>query len=75
MNITFPTGLQLKDWSDQIILDLDAEGSFAKLADEDWQVWGVQFLANQNLGGYNLPNPYFFRTWDDWATRFCGVLG
>jgi len=31
MNITFPTGLQLKDWSDQIILDLDAEGSFAKL--------------------------------------------
>ncbi len=74
MNITFPMGMQLDDWADQIVLDLDSQGSFAKLSDEDWQSWGVQFLTNQNLGGYNLPNPYFFSDWQEWADRFSGVL-
>jgi len=72
--ITSPVGMNLQDWADQVILDLDSNGSFSKLTDDDWQGWGVQFLANQNLGSYNLANPYFFKTWPEWADSFYGEL-
>jgi len=75
MIITFPTNMQLNDWSDQVVLDLDQHGVFSKLVDDDWRQWGTQFLGNTELGSYNLPNPYYFGDWQDWAERFCGALG
>lgn len=74
MNITFPTNLTLSDWSSQIVMDLDQYDTFSRLIDDDWRSWGAQFLGNMALGGYNLPNPYFFAEWQDWADRFCGAL-
>lgn len=74
MMITLPVNMTLQDWSDQVVLDLDKYGSFAKLIDDDWRRWGIQFLANMGLGGYNLPNPYYFGDWPEWAERFCGAI-
>lgn len=72
--VTLPTGLQLQDWADQVCLDLDANGPLARLQDPvKWQDWGAQFL-NINSIGKNLPNPYGFKDWQDWAQRFCGSL-
>ena len=74
MNVTLPTGMGLKDWADQISLDLDPYGAFGKLEDEnDWQNWGVKFLNNMTLKE-NLPIPYGFNEWRDWAERFCQTL-
>jgi hypothetical protein len=69
MIITFPTTLTLNDWADQIVLDLDSLGVFGKLVDLEWQNWAAQFLNNQSLPS-NLPNPYSFDDWKEWAIRF-----
>lgn len=72
--ITRPYGMGLTDWADRVVLDLEAYGAFGKLMSEaDWQGWGVQFLNNATLGR-NLPNPYNFNTWREWAERMCEVL-
>lgn len=71
---TLPVGIELRDWADQITLDLDPYGTFGRLDDEDkWQDWAMQFLNNTTLKN-NFPVPYNFDNWKDWAERFCQVL-
>jgi hypothetical protein len=73
--ITRPTGMKLRDWADQISMDLDEYGIFGKLMDDNkWQDWGVQLLAPMSLGGFNIPSPYQFDDWKEWAERVCGEL-
>lgn len=68
--ITRPSGMQLSDWADQIVLDLDSYGSFGRLDDEErWQDWAMQFFNNSALGR-NFPLPYSFTDWREWAERF-----
>jgi hypothetical protein len=75
MTVTLPTGMKLRDWADQICLDLDQFGPFSKMIDETkWQDWAVQFLAPLGLGGYNIANPYNFKEWKLWAEYMCGDL-
>lgn len=73
-NITRPTGLSLRDWADCVVQDLDRYGPFGRLGEEaDWQNWAVQFLNNTSLGR-NLPMPYDFTDWREWADRVSGLL-
>jgi hypothetical protein len=61
----------LRDWADQIALDLDSYGTFGRLDEIDnWQNWAMQFLNNTSLGR-NFPLPYDFDDWREWAERFC----
>lgn len=72
--ITLPTNMALSDWADQIVLDLDPYGAFGRLDNvEKWQDWGVQFLNNTTIGK-NIPHPYDFEDWREWAERFCQCL-
>ena len=49
-------------------------GQLAERVDvEQWQPWAMQFLNNTTLGR-NLPNPYNFADWRDWADRFAQAL-
>ncbi len=74
MIITMPTGMELLDWASQIIIDLDSYGSFGRLDDASrWQDWGMQFLNNTTIGR-NLPIPYGFTDWREWAERLVGAL-
>ena len=74
MIITLPTGMELLDWAAQIIIDLDSYGSFGRLDNPNrWQDWGMQFLNNTTIGR-NLPIPYGFEDWREWAERFCQCL-
>jgi len=71
IRITSPTGMELRDWADQIALDLDSYGALGRLDDvENWQNWAMQFLNNTTLGR-NFPLPYDFEDWREWAERFC----
>ncbi len=74
-NITLPVGMKLTDWADQITFDLDNQTSLSKLQNEDkWQDWAVQFVTATGLAGYNVPTPYAFFEWNDWADSFCKAL-
>jgi hypothetical protein len=74
LRATLPTNLSLRDWADQITLDLDPYGAFGRLDIEDqWQNWAMQFLNNMTLRE-NFPIPYNFENWRDWAERFCQTL-
>lgn len=73
-NLTRPSGMSLRDWADQAALDLDPYGAFGRLQDEtQWQDWGMQFLNNTSLGR-NLPVPYDFDDWREWAERLSQLL-
>jgi hypothetical protein len=74
IRVTLPTYMSLRDWADQINLDLDPFGAFGRLdVETNWQNWAMQFLNNQTLKE-NFPIPYDFADWRDWAERFCQVL-
>jgi hypothetical protein len=64
----------LRDWADQVALDLDSFGTFGRLDDDsNWQNWAMQFLNNMSLKE-NFPVPYNFENWREWAERFCQTL-
>ena len=74
IKITVPMNMRLTDWADQIVMDLDAYGSFGMLLDEkDWQSWGMQFVNNAALKE-NIPIPYSFQDWRERAQRFCEIV-
>lgn len=71
--IVRPTNMALRDWADAVSMDLGVYGVVGKLEDEDWRGWGVQFCNNVGIGK-NMPNPYGFLDWRDWAERMCEVF-
>jgi hypothetical protein len=74
VRLTLPAGLTLTEWADRVALDMDPYLSASKLLDETrWQDWAVQFLNSTSIGR-NLPNPYGFSDWREWADRFIGSL-
>ena len=74
LRVTLPVGMQLRDWADQIALDLDSYGTFGRLdIESQWQDWAMQFLNTMSLGE-SIPVPYSFNNWRDWAERFCQAL-
>lgn len=70
--ITRPTGLTLLDWSTQVVADV---GPLLGRIDTfpTWQDWAAQLLNTQDAG-LNLPNPYGFVNWIEWAELLCGEL-
>lgn len=74
VQVTLPTGMGLRDWADQIALDLDPYGAFGRLDDEtQWQNWAMQFLNNMSLKE-NFPVPYNYTNWREWAERFVQTI-
>jgi hypothetical protein len=74
IQVTLPTGMGLRDWADQIALDLDPYGAFGRLDDETQLLnWAMQFLNNMSLKE-NFPNPYNFTDWREWAERFAQTI-
>jgi hypothetical protein len=73
--ITLPVIISLRDWADQIVLDLDAYGPIPRLVDEDkWQEWAVAFCVISGISQKNPPNPLYFSDWREWASRFAQVM-
>lgn len=71
--IVRPVNITLRDWADSVSLDLGVYGIVGKIDEDDWQAWGVQFTNNVGIGK-NMPNPYQFEDWRDWAERMCEVF-
>lgn len=71
--IVRPVGISLQDWADSVALDLGIYGVVGKITDDDWQSWAIQLCNNVGIGK-NIPNPYQFEQWDEWAQRLCEVF-
>jgi len=74
--ITLPVIIELRDWADQLSLDLAEYAPIPRLDDESkWQEWGVAFCALSGISQKNPPNPLAFDDWRDWASRFVQAVG
>jgi len=69
MMLTQPTGMGLMDWADQVSLELGAP----RLQNElDWQNWGADIALT--VPNIDVPSPYQFDNWINWAERFCQTV-
>lgn len=65
----------LRDWADCIVMDLSTYGALSRLDDETkWQEWGQQFCVISGLSQKNVPDPFSYNDWREWAQRFVGVV-
>ena len=65
-----PVGMSLRDWADSLILTTNASWSFGRLDDEEhWQAWGAEFRNANPFSTQQVPDPYAFSTWQEWAMR------
>ena len=73
--ITLPVIIGLRDWADQVVLDLRKYGALPQLDDEEnWQEWAVMFCAISGISQQNPPDPRYFSDWREWASRFAQVM-
>lgn len=71
--IVDPRPMTVKQWTDQMTLQLSAFGSVGRLDDEnDWQRWAENVILLVNLPSLNI-NPFLFSDWKEWAIRFLQV--
>lgn len=72
--ITQPAIMGLRDWADQVNMDLSTYGVLMRLDDEaKWQEWAQQFCVISGLSQKNVPDPFAYTDWREWAQRFVGV--
>ena len=72
--ITQPAIMGLRDWADQVVMDLSTYGVLSRLDDETkWQEWGQQFCVISGLSQKNVPDPFAYTDWREWAQLFVGI--
>ena len=73
--ITLPIIIGLRDWADQIVLDLSIYGNMPQLDDETkWQEWAVSLCASADITSKNPPDALSFSDWREWASRFAQIM-
>ena len=73
--ITQPAIMGLRDWADQVNMDLSTYGVLMRLDDETkWQEWGQQFCVISGLSQKNVPDPFSYTDWREWAERFVQTI-
>jgi hypothetical protein len=70
-----PRNMTLRDWADSVILSIGDAWSFGRLDDESrWRDWAVAFVRAPGFAGQNVPDPYGFSDWREWAMRAYPML-
>ena len=68
-----PVNMTLRDWADSIIFTVRDVWSLGRLDDESrWQDWAAN--VSRAYATQNLPDPYQFGDWRDWARRVYPML-
>ena len=67
--------IELQDWADQMVLDLNTYGNMPQLDNiEQWQDWAVSLCAIAGITSKNPPDARAFSDWREWASRFVQVM-
>lgn len=70
-----PRNMSLSDWADSVVLSIGDYWAFGRLDDEaNWQNWGTALVRASGFTQRNLPDPYMFSDWRDWAMRVYPML-
>lgn len=70
-----PRNMSVKDWADSVILSVTDAWSFGRLDDEnEWQSWAKAFCTAPGYSQRNVPDPYKFDDWREWAMRAYPML-
>lgn len=73
--LTDPRYVELRDWADFIVFDLENYGPIARLMDpDDWQNWAAGIISINGISQQNPPSPYGYVDWRDWAIRFYEMI-
>lgn len=70
-----PRHMSLTQWADAVILSVTDTWAFGRLVDEErWQEWATGFVTAPGYSQRNLPDPYKFTDWREWADRAYPML-
>ena len=70
-----PRHMSLTQWADAVILSVTDTWAFGRLVNEDhWQEWATGFVTAPGYSQRNLPDPYKFTDWREWADRAYPML-
>lgn len=69
--IVDPRGMDVVAWASQVTPLLDTYGPLGVLrAPENWQEWASHVMIQIGLDTADLPSPYLYADWREWAMRF-----
>jgi hypothetical protein len=67
--------MTLTDWADSVILTVGDAWAYGRLDDEArWQDWATGLVRSPTFSARNLPDPYRFDDWREWAMRAYPML-
>lgn len=69
-----PRNMSLQDWADSVILSVTDVWDFGKIVDDNWQDWAKSFVVASGYSQRNVPDPYQFDDWREWAMRAYPML-
>lgn len=70
-----PREMTVEQWTAAMTLDLEQFGSVPQLLDRNrWQDWAATVVGMSAISGVVLPDPYSFREWSEWASRFNEIM-
>lgn len=69
-----PRGMTLRDWTDSVILTVTDGYAFGRLDGDNWQAWATGFVRAPGYSQRNVPDPYQFNDWREWAMRAYPML-
>lgn len=75
MTVIDPRYMSVIQWTDRMALLTDPICIAERLDDPDqWQDWATNLMDSCTNEGQNIPDPFDFDNWLDWAERFNQVV-
>lgn len=69
--IVDPRGMDVITWASMVTPLLDQYGPLGVLRDPaQWQAWANNVMIQIGLDAADLPSPYLYADWREWAVRF-----
>lgn len=66
-----PRNIDVQTWTDFSEFSLDQFTPPYRLDDPaQWQHWAMNLFGDADLIGQNIPDPFSYRRWQEWAMRF-----
>lgn len=63
-------------WASLVVELLSEYNLSDPIAEDGWQSWAVQLLGlSDDTASDEVPDPYGFSNWRDWAARWIQILG
>jgi hypothetical protein len=66
--------MEMREWADACGLIMQSYSNIMRLDGDDWRSWGLSIMSSPQLGKFDMPNPYSYHDWRDWADNMTVTL-